>query len=111
MPTREGDARCNPMRKLTTSNSSARLMAKGDRHPDKDIRKAIRGAQEAGWAVEKAKGAGHRWGTLSCGRGCEVAIWSTPRRPGDMAKRIGEAVKKCDHRLDAPEATQRTGHQ
>lgn len=70
-------------------------MAKGDRHPDKDIRKAIKEAQDAGWDVEKGKG--HRCGTLSCGHGCKVGVWSTPRRPGDIAKRIREAVQKCPH--------------
>jgi hypothetical protein len=77
-------------------------MAPRDRHPDKDIRKAIADAQRAGWTAEQAKGAGHRWGTLSCGHGCEVAIWSTPRRPSDIAKRIREAIKKCDHNPGAP---------
>ena len=72
-------------------------MAKGDRHPDKDIRKAIKEALDAGWQVEKGKG--HRWGTLMCARGCKVGVWSTPRRPGDIAKRIREAVEKCPHDL------------
>ncbi|HEY3864591.1 MAG TPA: hypothetical protein VGL54_00720 [Solirubrobacteraceae bacterium] len=74
-------------------------MAKGDRHLDKDIRKAIQKAQDTGWMVEKAKGTGHRWGTVSCGHGCAVALAGTPRRPGDIAKRIREAVRKCDHDL------------
>ncbi len=78
-------------------------MADKDRHPDKDIRKAIADAQRAGWTTERAKGMGHRWGTLSCGRGCEVAIWSTPRRPSTIAKRIREAVKKCDHSQGTPD--------
>jgi hypothetical protein len=55
--------------------------------------------------VERARGSGHRWGTLSCGCGCAVAIWGTPRRPVDIAKRIREAVKKCDHDLTVPHAT------
>jgi len=72
-------------------------MAGGNRHPNKEIRKAIVDAERAGWAVAHASGHSHRWGNVSCGRGCEVAIWSTPRRPGDIAKRIREAVRKCDH--------------
>jgi hypothetical protein len=72
-------------------------MAQKDRHPDKDIRKAIRDARHAGWTVEKATGAGHRWGTVSCGHGCAVALASTPRRPGDIAKRVREAVEHCEH--------------
>jgi hypothetical protein len=81
-------------------------MASADRHPDKDIRKAIAYAQQAGWTAEKAKGTGHRWGTLSCGHGCAVPLASTPRRPGDIAKRIREAVKKCDHNPGTPVTTQ-----
>ena len=77
-------------------------MANRDRHPDKDIRKAIKDAQRSGWTAEQAKGTGHRWGTLSCGQGCEVAVWSTPRRPGDIAKRIREAIKKCEHSPGTP---------
>lgn len=82
-------------------------MANRDHHPDKDIRKAISDAQRAGWTVEKAKGTGHRWGTLSCGQGCGVAIWSTPRRPGDIAKRIREAINRCDHNLRTPNTERR----
>jgi hypothetical protein len=76
---------------------TGKMMPGGSRHPDKDIRKAIVNAERAGWTVTNASGSGHCRGGLSCGQGCEVAIWSTPRRPGDIAKRIGEAVKKCDH--------------
>jgi hypothetical protein len=77
-------------------------MVANDRHPDKDIRKAIKDAERAGWKADRSRGTGHRWGTLSCGSGCEVAIWSTPRRPGDIAKRIREAIKKCDHTPGKP---------
>jgi hypothetical protein len=81
-------------------------MANKDRHPDKDIRKAITYAQHAGWAVDKAKGTGHRWGTLSCGYGCAVPLADTPRRPGDIAKRIREAVEKCNHNPRTPNTAQ-----
>jgi hypothetical protein len=82
-------------------------MAQSTRHPDKDIRKAIKDAQDTGWKTEKARGTGHRWGTVSCGHGCAVAISGTPRRPGDIAKRIREAVKKCEHDLSEPEERDR----
>lgn len=70
-------------------------MATGDRHPDKDVRKAVKEAQDAGWQVEKGKN--HRWGTLRCGQGCKLAVWSSPKNPMTMAKRIREAVEKCPH--------------
>ena len=76
-------------------------MTDAGRHPDKEIRKAIAEAQDAGWDIERAKGKGHRWGTVFCGQGCAVAIWSTPRRPADIAKRVREAVKRCGHDPDA----------
>jgi len=73
-------------------------MAKGSRHPNKDIRKAIADAEAAGWTVEAGKG--HTWGILRCGQGCRVAVWSTPRNPTTIAKRIREAVEKCPHDLN-----------
>ena len=57
-------------------------------------------ALDAGWEVEKGKN--HRWGTLHCGHGCKVGVWSTPRRPETMAKRIREEVRKCPHDPGAP---------
>jgi len=86
---------------------NARLIVKEARHPDKDIRKAVKDAQNAGWNVERARGTGHRWGTVSCGQGCAVAISGTPRRPGDIAKRIREAIKKCDHDLSTSNTAKR----
>lgn len=70
-------------------------MTKGRRHPDKDVRKAIKQATVSGWSIDYGKG--HRWGTLRCGEGCQVAVWSTPRSPDVIAKRIDEAVRKCPH--------------
>jgi hypothetical protein len=65
------------------------------RHPDKDIRKALKLALDAGWSFEEAKG--HRFGTLRCGYGCKVGIWSTPRNPTAHAKRVREGVERCTH--------------
>jgi hypothetical protein len=73
-------------------------VAKGDRHPNKDIRKAIAEAEDAGWTVEAGKN--HTWGKVKCGHGCKVAVWSTPRSPTTIAKRIREAVQKCPHGLN-----------
>jgi hypothetical protein len=86
-------------------------MTTRERHPNKDIRKAIKDAERVGWRTEISKGSGHRWGTLSCGSGCAIPLAGTPRRPGDIAKRIREAVVKCDHNPDAsrPVEIQATG--
>jgi hypothetical protein len=69
------------------------------RHPDKDIRKALALARDAGWSFEA--GRGHRFGTLSCGEGCDLAVWSTPRNPTTHAKRIRETLERCPHETNA----------
>jgi hypothetical protein len=69
------------------------------RHSDKDIRKAIKLALDAGWTLEEGKG--HRFGTLRCDDGCDVAVWSTPRNATTHAKRIRETVQRCPHEADA----------
>jgi hypothetical protein len=65
------------------------------RHPNKDIRKALKLARDTGWSFEAGKG--HRFATLRCDAGCEVAVWSTPRNPSTHAKRIREAIERCPH--------------
>jgi hypothetical protein len=73
----------------------ATLMAKGARHPNKDIRKEIASAEDDGWTVQPGKN--HTWGKLLCGYGCKIAVWTSPRNPTAFAKRIREAVQKCPH--------------
>jgi hypothetical protein len=68
------------------------------RHPNKEIRKALKLAHQSGWSLEEGKG--HRFGTVRCGTGCAVAVWSTPRTPSTHAKRIREALVRCPHRTD-----------
>jgi hypothetical protein len=73
---------------------AANFMPTGGRHPDKDVRKAVADAEDAGWQVKK--GRNHRWGTLTCPCGSHsVAVNSTPRDAGTHAKRIREAIVKC----------------
>jgi len=69
------------------------------RHPNKEIRKALELARQSGWNLQA--GNGHRFGTVRCGAGCAVAIWSTPRNPSTHAKRIREALARCPHRTNA----------
>jgi len=52
-------------------------------------------ARDRGWRLEAGKS--HRFGTLRCGDGCAVAVWSTPRNPTAHAKRILEAIIACPH--------------
>ena len=62
-------------------------------HPDKDIEKALRVAEESGWRVERS--GSHAWGKIycpynnadcRCGEFCITRVWSTPRKPGNHAR-------------------------
>ena len=66
------------------------------RHSKKEVEQALR---QAGWTVTPMK-AGHRWGKAECGAGCCLSIWSTPKSPGNHAKAIGHAVKRCPHEAE-----------
>jgi len=66
------------------------------KHPDKDVAKALKHAEAQGWTV-KPTSSGHSWGTALCGKGCFVAIWSTPKNAGNHAKKIRNTVDRCPH--------------
>jgi len=71
------------------------------RHPKKDIEAALRFAEAAGWIVEEIH-RGHRWGIVRCPTGADVvAVWSTPRDPATLGKRIRQQVERCPHRPEA----------
>lgn len=59
----------------------------------KEIAKALREAKEAGFTVIERK-SGHVWGKVVAPNGQELKVWSTPRNPETMAKRIREFVRK-----------------
>ncbi|HEU5244120.1 MAG TPA: hypothetical protein VFU33_06945 [Gaiellaceae bacterium] len=71
-------------------------MARQQKHPNKDIEKALKAAENAGWTVTP-KASGHNWGEMKCGSGCRASIWSTPKSPTNHAKQIARAVSKCPH--------------
>ncbi len=71
-------------------------MTRRVRHPKKDVEQALQYGEKDGWTV-KQTASGHRWGVAQCSRGCKVAIWSTPKNPGNHAKRIRTAVNNCPH--------------
>jgi hypothetical protein len=70
-------------------------MPGGRRHPNKDIRKVLAVARKDGWQLKFATG--HRFGTLTCGRGCRVPVWTTPPNPTTHAKSIRENIARCTH--------------
>lgn len=66
------------------------------RHPKKEVEQALRYGEENQWTVEQTA-SGHSWGVARCEKGCKVAVWSTPKNPGNHAKGIRRAVDKCPH--------------
>ena len=73
------------------------------RHPKKEIRRAIKEAQDAGWIIEPSKGGSSKaWGQLRCGAApeieCRMTINSTPGSPENEAKKIRRKVAKCPHK-------------
>ena len=72
------------------------------RHPKKEVNEAILYAESQGWRVEV--GGSHGYGKLYCpyndkscrgGKRCRVSIWSTPKSPGNHARRLKEVVDNC----------------
>ena len=67
------------------------------RHSKKDVEKALRIAEAAGFAVTSSA-SGHRWGVIDCGHGCTHSVWSTPRNPVNHAKQLIRTVERCEHK-------------
>lgn len=68
------------------------FMPKG-RHQHKEVAKALQEAKGAGFEVVELQ-SGHVWGKVVAPNGQELKVWSTPRSPETMAKRIREFVRK-----------------
>lgn len=75
----------------TTSRSGG--MTQRWRHPHKEVDRALRSAEVAGFEVTMLK-RGHTWGRVRSPGGQELAVWSTPRRAETMARRIREFVRR-----------------
>jgi hypothetical protein len=68
-----------------------------ERHQKKEVERALREAEVAGWTVEVVHH-GHTWGRVRCGDGCDpVTVFSTPRQAEVAAKIIRQAVRRCPH--------------
>jgi hypothetical protein len=79
-------------------------------HPKKEVEQAIRYAEGNGWRVEV--GGSHAWGRMycpyndaecRCGDFCIVSIWSTPKSPGNLARKLKRVVDNCTARKRAGE--------
>lgn len=70
-----------------------------DRHPSKEIERALGYAREHGWAVIKSPGgSAHAWGVMRCPGDCpQVSIFSTPRVPENHARALRRNVDRCPH--------------
>lgn len=66
------------------------MMAR-NRHPKKDVEKALTRAEKEQLKVEQNK-RGHRWGSVGCQDTdhAKKSVWSTPRNPTDHAGDINK---------------------
>jgi hypothetical protein len=92
---------------LTTDNNYTNLqesLVARSAHPNKDIEKAIRHAEDNGWRVKESTGRGHAWGSLycpyndaecRCGEFCITSIWSTPKSPDNHSRQLRRVVDNC----------------
>jgi hypothetical protein len=71
-------------------------------HSKKEVREAIEYAKSKGWRV--VEGGSHAWGQMycpnndkdcRCGDFCRVSIASTPKNPGNHAKKLKQIVDNC----------------
>ena len=73
------------------------------RHPKPEVEEALVFAARSGWTVRDTA-AGHKWGDMRCPEasreGCRESIWSTPKNPGNHAKRLKARVRNCPHTGD-----------
>lgn len=67
-------------------------MARG-RHQKKQVEAALLAAEAVGFTVTVLQ-KGHRYGVVTAPDGDELTVYSTPRDPDVMAKRIQEFVRK-----------------
>nr|WP_255425950.1 hypothetical protein [Providencia sp. JUb39] len=71
------------------------------KHPNKEVREALRYAEEKGWIVEDATG--HPFCIVKCGnadhgRTHAMSVNSTPKNPEVHAKQIRRMVDRCTPR-------------
>lgn len=63
-------------------------------HPHKEIKKALKSAAATAGVRVVEVHSGHVWGKVIAPSGQELKVWSTPRSPATMAKRIREFVRR-----------------
>lgn len=87
-------------RPLTITNGPLYFGNMRRRHPKPEVEEALMFAEEHAWVV-RYTAAGHKWGDMRCvessREGCLESIWSTPKSPGNHAKRLKARVRNCPH--------------
>ena len=70
-----------------------------DRHPSKEIERALGYGREHGWIVIKSTGgSANAWGVMRCPGDCpQVSIFSMPRVPENHARALRGNVDRCPH--------------
>jgi len=63
------------------------------RHPQKAIARALDQARKKGFQIVELH-SGHVWGKVVAPNLQELTVWSTPRSPETMSRRIREVVRK-----------------
>lgn len=78
-------------------------MARRQKHPNKEIEKAVIYAEKNGWMYKDSGKSAHAWGRLLCPlhtrEGHQMLIWSTPRNSFNHAEQIKRLVDKCQHEV------------
>lgn len=73
-------------------------MPRRNRHPEKDVERALRHGEDHGWSVTTPYG---HWGISWCrAHVCFVNVWSSPKNPTNHAKQIRRKVDQCSHEKD-----------
>jgi len=69
------------------------------KHPNKEIEAVVAYAEALGWQVVKRTG--HCWARLLCPQhdqdGCQISVFSTPKNPGNHARRLQKDIERCGH--------------
>lgn len=77
-----------------------RNVVSGGRHPKKPIADALTAVDCPGLRVDQIH-KGHRWGVLVCEVcGDDLSLWSTPRVPEDVARRVHRFAQRHRHEED-----------
>lgn len=77
-------------------------MARKTKHPNKEIREAIKYADSKGWRIKETGKSSHAFCRLLCPEksidGHTKSVWRTPKVPENHVKEIIKAVDRCNHK-------------